>query len=273
VDRPAAPALLTRTLAIALIACAVLPWPAAAAEGDPSPAPTATPAPTADPTPSPDPTAAPTPDPAPTPEPAVESGPSLARLTIDTNLYRPYAIVRQYTNYWCVPANAQTMVNLVMGRLDRTYKTQARYAWHAKRLNKYRYPTRGNDPRGWAKFLDLVLPGDLHYLDRSFGNQSQAIRAIVEALDRTGHPVGIVVDRGTHAWTVLGYRGSMLEGDPSSKVVEGFYVSGSLYRLRRSREPWPYRYMTLSAFRGRFTRYHESSRRVVWEGKYVIVAD
>ncbi len=264
-DRPAAPALLARTLAIALIACALLPWPAAAAEGDPSPAPTATPAPTADPAPSP--------DPAPTPEPAVVSGPSLARLTIDINLYRPYAIVRQYTNYWCVPANAQTMVNLVMGRLDRTYKTQARYAWHTKRLNKYRYSTRGNDPRGWAKFLDLVLPGDRHYLDRSFGNQSQAIGAIVEALDRTGHPVGIVVDRGSHAWTVLGYRGSMVEGDPSSKVVEGFYVSGSLYRLRRSREPWPYRYLTLSAFRGRFTRYHESRRRVVWEGKYVIVAE
>jgi hypothetical protein len=267
VDRPAAPALLTRALAIALIACALVPWPASAAEGDPSPAPTVTPAPTTAPT------LAPSLDPAPTPEPAIESGPSLARLTIDSNLYRPYAIVRQYTSYWCVPANAQTMVNIVMGRLDRSYKTQARFAWHVKWQNRYTYRTRGNDPRGWARFLDLWLPGDLHYLDRSFGDQSQAIGAIVDALDRTGHPVGIVVDRGTHAWTVLGYRGSMVEGDPSSKVVEGFYVSGSLYRLRRTREPWPYRFLTLDAFRGRFTRYHESSRRVVWEGKFVIVSE
>jgi hypothetical protein len=246
VDRPAAPALLARTLAIALIACALVPWPASAAEGDPSPTPTVEPAPTPDSLP--------------------------ARIAIDTNLYRPYAIVRQYTSYWCVPANAQTMINIAMGRLDRSYATQARFAWHTKRLNKYRYPTRGNDPRGWARFLDLWLPGDLHYRDRSYSNKSQAIGAIVEAIDRTGHPVGIVVDRGSHAWTVLGYRGSMVEGDPSSKVVEGFYVSGSLRRLRRP-DPWPYRFMTLAAFRERFTRYHESSRSVVWEGKFVIVAE
>jgi len=292
VDRPA-PARLARTLAIALIAGALLPWPAAAAEGDPTPAPTAapaaepTPAPTAEPTAAPtaEPTPAPTaePTPAPTPEatvaptPAPDAGlePSapLPLVRTDLNLYRPYAIVRQYTNYWCVPANAQTMVNLVMGRLDRSYATQARFAWHTQRQNRYRYPTRGNDPRGWARFLDMWLPGDLHYRDASYGNQSQAIAGIVEALDRTGHPVGIVVDRGTHAWTVLGYRGSTVAGDPSTRVIEGFYVSGSLYQLRRSREPFPYRFMTLSAFRGRFTRYHESTRAVVWEGKYVIVAE
>jgi hypothetical protein len=269
VDRPPAPALLTRALAIALIAGALVPWPAAAAEGDPEPTPTVEPAPTPDPTPVPP----PDPTPGPSPEPAVESGPALARITIDTNLYRPYAIARQYTSYWCVPANSQTMVNIVRGGLDRTYRTQARYAWHTNRLNKYRYPTRGNDPRGWSRFLDLVLPGDLHYLDRSFTNQSQAIGAIVEALDRTGHPVGIVVDRGSHAWTVLGYRASMVEGDPSTKVIEGVYVSGSLYRLRHRPDPWPYKYLTLDAFRGRFTRYHESTRRVVWEGKFVIIAE
>jgi hypothetical protein len=254
VDRPPAPALLARALAIALIACAVVPWPASAAEGDPSPAPTAEI----------------TPDPS--PDPALESAP-LGQVTIDTNLYVPYAIVKQYTSYWCVPANAQTMVNLVLGRLDRTYKTQTRYAWHVKRQNGYRYTTRGNDPRGWARFLDLVLPGDLHYVDRSFATKSEAIGAIVESIDRTGHPVGIVVDRGSHAWTVLGYRASMVDGDPSTKVVEGLYVSGSLYPLRRTREPWPYRFLTVDAFRARFTKYHESSRRVVWEGKFVIIAE
>ena len=283
-DRPPAPAFLARALAIALIACALVPWPASAAEGDPSPTPTLAPAPTPDPTPipTPDPTPVPPPEPtpvpppeptpAPTPAPAPEPAPALAQVTIDMNLYRPYAIVRQYTSYWCVPANAQTMVNIVMGRLDRTYRTQARYAWHVKWQNRYTYPTRGNDPRGWSRFLDLVLPGDLHYLDRSYGNQSQAIGAIVEALDRTGHPVGIVVDRGTHAWTVLGYRGSIVDGDPSSKVIDGFYVSGSLLGVRRP-DPWPYRFISLDAFRSRFTRYHESSRRVVWEGKFVIIAE
>jgi hypothetical protein len=263
-DRPLAPARLARTLAIALIAGALLPWPASAAEGDASPAPSATPSPITEPVP------------APTPAPAPEQAPEQAaatRVAIDTNLYRPYAIVQQYTGYWCVPANAQTMVNIIMGRRDRTYATQARFARQTQRQNRYRYPTRGNDPRGWSRFLDQLLPGDLQYRDRSFDLQSDAIGAIVDAIDRTAHPVGIVVDRGTHAWTVLGYRGSMVEGDGSTRVVDGFYVSGSLYRLRRAREPWPYKYMTLDAFRARFSRYHESSRKVVWEGKFVIVAE
>jgi hypothetical protein len=196
-------------------------------------------------------------------------------LTINRNLYRPYAIVKQYTSYWCVPANAQTMVNLVLGRLDRTYTTQARFAWHIRRHNRYTYPTRGNDAQGWGLFLDMWIPGAFHYRDRSYDSQSVAIGAIVESLDRTDHPVGIVVDRGTHAWTVLGYRGTMVEGDPSTRVIEGFYVSGSLYRVagRRSTDPWPYRFMKLADFRTRFTRYHEPTRAVVWEGKFVIVAE
>jgi hypothetical protein len=31
--------------------------------------------------------------------------------------------------------------------------------------------------------------------------------------------------------------------------------------------------MALDAFQARYTRYHESSRKVVWEGKFVIVAE
>jgi hypothetical protein len=31
--------------------------------------------------------------------------------------------------------------------------------------------------------------------------------------------------------------------------------------------------MTLSQFALRYTRYHEATRRVVWEGKFVIVSE
>jgi hypothetical protein len=254
-DRHGAPARLARTLAIALIAGAIVPWSASAAEGDPAPASES----------------APTTDPAPPSDSSQVVAPAL--LTIDMNLYRPDAIVRQFKSYWCVPANAQTMVNLVLGRLDRSLKTQTRFAWHVKKLNKHKYPSRGNDAHGWAQFLDYWLPGDFHYRDQTFDTKAAAIDAIVESLDRTGHPVGIVVDHGSHAWTILGYRATMVEGDPSTKIVEGLYVSGSLYRARRTRDPWPYQFLTLDAFRLRFTKYRESSRSVVWEGKFVIVAE
>jgi hypothetical protein len=141
---------------------------------------------------------------------------------LDVNLYRPYAIVRQYTSYWCVPASAQTMINVINRTTDRTYATQSRYAWHAQRLNRYTYASRGNDPRGWALLLDKFVGGEWHYADRTYGSQTAGINAIVESIARTGHPVGVVVDRGTHAWTVLGFRATQVGDDLD---VHGLVIS------------------------------------------------
>ena len=188
---------------------------------------------------------------------------------IDINLYRPYAVVRQYTSYWCVPASAQTMLNVIRGTTDRTRYNQSRYAWHIQRFNQYTYASRGNDPRGWARFMDTYVAGDWHYADRIFSSQTAGIEAIAESIDRTGHPVGIVVDRGTHAWTVLGFRATQRGDAIEAGEIQGFYVTGPLY----GSDPWPYRYLTVSQFRTRFTRYHESQRAVVWEGQYVLVSE
>jgi hypothetical protein len=231
---PSATARLCRSLVLSVVVVLVLPWQAFAAD------PIATGAPTVLP-------------------PSVE--------TVDVNLYRSGAAVHQFTNYWCVPANAQTMLNLINGTSNRSYATQTRYARQIGRLNRYTYPTPGNDVRGWARFLDAHVGGAWHYADHSFDSSSAAIAAMVESIDRTHHPVGIVVDRGSHAWTVVGYRARVTRGT-TARVIVGLYVSGSLRR-----DPWPYRYMSLGQFALRYTRYHEASRSVVWEGKFVIVSE
>ncbi len=231
-----APRRLVRSVLLALVAGVLTPWQALAA----------------DPT-------------------SFTSTPSNVRVngpTIDVNLFRPASVAYQYTNYWCVPANAQTMLNIIGRTTDRSRYSQARYAWHVNRLNRYAYATRGNDVAGWARFLDLWVAGDWHYRDRSYDSRTEAVEAIVESIDRTGHPVGVVIDRASHAWTVLGYRATQVRGS-DSRTIEGVYVSGSLLK----RDPRPYRYMTLSQFALRFTRYHESQRAVVWEGKFVIVSE
>jgi hypothetical protein len=81
--------------------------------------------------------------------------------------------------------------------------------------------------------------------------------------------VGIVVDHGTHAWTVIGYKATVVPGRPSTRAILGFYVSGSL----ANRDPYPYRYVTIGDFRRRFGRYHEWQRSVIWEDKYVIISE
>jgi hypothetical protein len=187
--------------------------------------------------------------------------------TVD--LFRSSAAVTQYTNYWCVPAAAQTMLNLAKGTSDRSYATQSALYREIRAANKYDYSTNGNDVRGWSRVLSAHLPAGHGYADQSFDSRGVAYAAIVESMDRTRRPVGIVVDRGTHAWTVVGFRVRETDGVAGSQVILGFYVVGP---LGSPKDPWPKAYYSVDQLSTRFTRYHEWQRSVVWEGKYVIVA-
>ena len=189
--------------------------------------------------------------------------------TRTVDLFRSSAAVTQYTSYWCVPAAAQHMLNLAKGTSDRSYATQAALYREIRAANKYVYSTNGNDVRGWSRVLSAHLPAGHGYADWSFAARGDAYAAIVDTMDRTRRPVGIVVDRGTHAWTVVGFRVQETDGVAASRVILGFYVVGP---LGSPRDPWPKAYYTVDQLSTRFTRYHEWQRTVVWEGKYVIVA-
>jgi hypothetical protein len=205
----------------------------------------------------------------------LSGGPAATRATNPTprertvELSRAGAAVTQYTSYWCVPASVQTMINLVTGRSDRSYATQSRLYTELRRANLYQYKTRGNDVRGWARVLTAHLPTGMGYADVSFNSRSAAFLAIVASMDRTKRPVGIVVDEGTHAWTVVGFKIRETPGVEGSTTVLGFYVVGP---LGSPSDPWPKKYLTTAQLATRYTRYHEWQRSVPWEGKYVIVA-
>ena len=285
-----------------------MPWAAAAAEdpsATPTPAvtaePTPSPTPTPTPTPSPTPTAAPTPSPAPTPTPAPTAtptprptatptprptvaptapptptatptpGPTPRRTPVITkvNLYRSTAMVRQYTNYWCVPAATQSMVNLARRTSNRSYLTQKFYYAKIRQNNRYYYRTLGNDPQGWAWGLRYFSRGTAMYAPRAYTNKQQALDYIVASIARYKDPVGVTIKNGTHAWVVLGYRTSHDPIEPTKKTILGFYVSGPLGSYA---DKWPYRYLTTTQFKSYFTRYHEWQRKVVWEGKWVVIA-
>jgi hypothetical protein len=274
-----------------------MPWAVAAAEEpsatptatpEPTPVPTATPAPTPIPTatpsprrtlspttpptpapPTPAPTPRPTLAPAPTPTPTPSPTPRRTPVITKVNLYRSTAMVRQYTNYWCVPAATQSMVNLVRRTSNRSYDTQKFYYKKIRQHNRYYYATRGNDPQGWAWGLRYFSQGTAMYAARMFTNKQQALDAIVASIAKYKDPVGITVKNGTHAWVVLGYRTSHDPIEPTKKTIQGFYVSGP---LGSAADKWPYAYLTVSQFNSYFTRYHEWQRKVIWEGKWVIIA-
>jgi hypothetical protein len=256
-DRRAGFIALLRALLLAAVTLAILPLPALAA-GDDSPDP---PVVVTDPTDDDDddddddPTPEPTPEP--TPPPAIQK----------TFIYRSAAITRQYTNYWCVPAATQTMWNLITGADNRSYVRQKALYRQIRKHNRYRYKTKGNDIQGWAWALRYHTGED--YRARAYSSKSKAIREIARAIDRTGHPVGITVHHGSHAWIVLGYKAKPTAS--GGRTILGFYVSGPLGP--GSRDPWRYRYVSMSTFRRHYGKYHERTRKVIWENKYVLVSD
>jgi hypothetical protein len=243
-----------------------------AATSSPSPAPTASPEPdpAPDPTMTPTTTQAPSPSSTETPEPTSTATPPAPTYSISSiNLYRSTAMVRQYTNYWCVPAATQSMVNLIRGTSNRTYLTQKYYYKRIRQNNRYTYRTLGNDPQGWAWGLRYFTGGTAKYAVRAYSNKDSALAYIVSSIARTRDPVGVTVRSGTHAWVVLGYRTSHDPLEPTRKSILGFYVSGP---LGTAADKWPYAYLTYTQFKSYFTRYHEWQRSVVWEGKWVVIA-
>ena len=207
----------------------------------------------------------PPPEPTPPPDPTPPPGPDVQRVLH----YRSPAVIRQYKNYWCVPAATQTMWNLIHGTSNAKYARQKALYSKIRGHNRYRYSTKGNDVQGWAWALRYYTGQP--YQVRSFTSKTASIKAIAEAIDRTGHPVGITVHHGTHAWVVLGYKAQPSATDPGKRTILGFYVSGPLGP--GSRDPWKYRYMSMASFRKVYGKYHERTRKVVWEGKYVLVIE
>lgn len=265
--RAAARAVLVACLAVAATAVMVSPVFAADPSGRPRSRPTATLAPIATPTPTDGRRLA---DTGRTRTPATTL--AAAPAPTDVLLYRSTAMVKQFTNYWCVPAATQSMVNLIMGTSDRTKATQQKIYDATRANNRYTYKTKGNDPAGWAWALRNYTGGLADYRDRSFTDKTASLAAIVESIDRTGAPVGVPVHDGTHAWVVLGYRAALDPAAPSDRSrrdILGFYVSGP---LGSPSDPWPYKYLTEAQFRSEFTRYHEWQRSVVWEDTWVIIS-
>jgi hypothetical protein len=59
-------------------------------------------------------------------------------------------------------------------------------------------------------------------------------------------------------------------GATPTRSIAGLYVYGP---LGANRDPYPFRYLSIGSFNRRYTRYHERTRRVVWEGKYVLISE
>jgi hypothetical protein len=220
--------LLLAALVAACTSAPATPTPAAT----PAPA-TDTPAPTTVPTP--DPTATPgatyvplatdTPLPSPSPTPlATPSGP------FSMDLYRKGAFVSEVEKYMCLPAAMQVMINIMKdGPVDTSAETQWRLYEEARTylIPPYVNGDTGAQPEGWAKTLNAEGYGPYRMAIRP--TMEEAIKLAAKQMRLTNKPVGLLVWRGAHSWSMSGFKSDVDPLTTDDFNVLGIYAEDVWY--------------------------------------------
>ena len=159
------------------------------------------------------------------------------------NLYRRGDFVSQQTEYWCVSASAQTMINIMApGRPDRTRAFQQRLHLQARRLDqdeddrdrrremgqeRWRDGLHGLGLSDWAALLNARGLGPFE-VDRA-NNRKHAIRKAARAIRLTGKPAGLVVWRGAHAWVMSGFEATADPAYTNRYKITRVYIQDPWY--------------------------------------------
>ncbi len=158
------------------------------------------------------------------------------------NLYRRGDFVSQQTQYWCVAASAQTMINIMEpDSADRTRRYQRRLQFQARRLDqdddgfwrrlmgedRWRKGHHGLGLQDWAGLLNANGYGPYH-VDRA-ETRKQAIRKAARAIRLTGKPAGLVVWRGAHAWVMSGFEATADPAFTNAYKVTRVYIQDPWY--------------------------------------------
>jgi len=133
------------------------------------------------------------------------------------DIYRKGIFVSQIDKHHCMSAAMQNMLNLIGPKVDTTAVTQRRISDLAHRLSDDALDHTWG-PNGWAKGLTQLGAGT--YVVVVYDTRAAQLKAAVEALRRTGRPVGILAWWGAHSWVLTGFRAS---ADPA--ITDRYTVS------------------------------------------------
>ena len=233
--------------------------------------------------------AAATPDPAPrslpTPQPIAWLAPIVAPIakpapfvpppwTGSYDVYRVGSFVTQKTDYWCVGASIQMMVNIVRKTSDSSYATQAADLAYARAHEIEPASKPGSDPRGWANALTHFGAGA--YKDATFSSMNAALAFVAKRIRLTGKPVGLTVGAGSHAWVMTGFVANRDPAVTNNFSVSAVYISGPLYPNQVARYGYfdlkPDTRLSRDQMAQVFTPYREPQGWSGWTGKWVVVA-
>jgi hypothetical protein len=197
-----------------------------------------------------------------------------ASTTYQLDLGRRSDFVAQTNLVQCVGASVQMMINMTIGKPDRTAATQRRYQEIARSwsgLTRDGRARRGASVWGWASALILADAGPYQVVGAR--TIDEALLTAAKAMRATNRPVGLLMWQGRHAWVMSGFRATrdpLLEGARVTSVI----VEDPLYP-RDSRtwgpSPAPGSTLTVQELSRQFVPRRHSTRSPQLSGKYVVV--
>jgi hypothetical protein len=193
---------------------------------------------------------------------AIAAGPVGAAPIDGRELYFSAGYERQVDSRTCTAAATAMMMNFIARRdLNLNQMLILRFEQSRDALNNA--VQRGSDPLGWSRAATVFSA----YTGRptSYDSESAALQRAARLLAWTGKPVGLLVNRGTHAVVMTGYTASRspLRGQFTLLTVAISDPSGS-------------RHYWVSAPYSPLDRYRQMDATTtydrLWYGKFIIIA-
>lgn len=188
------------------------------------------------------------------------------------SVYRQAAFVSQVTDYSCVGASIQMMLNIIRGESDKSGTRQRTYLRYARSHSRYTIRNGGADPRGWA--LALRHWGAGYYSVGRKWSMQASLKEAAKRMRATRKPVGMLVLRGGHAWVMTGFASNRDPARTNDFRVTKVQVMGPLWPdgtvNGRPYDPKPGSWLGLDALRAKFRPYYWKPA-TNWNGRYITV--
>ncbi len=247
----------------------------------PEETPEATPAQTPEVTPG---TAEPTPEATPPTEPPPSTEPDsqeppvtnavIASAKYSYSIYRARTHAVQKTDWYCVPASIQMMLNLINGTSSHGEAAQFKFWKYAQAHSTYPVLDNGADAGGWAAAMRHWNGGN--YSVGVHKTMQASLKAAARRMRATGKPVGMIVwgRNGGHAWVMTGFRATADPKKSSDYIVTSVQAMGPLWPDGtiggKSFDPGPRDWVSYSTLRHKFTDFRQKSAPT-WNGRWLTV--
>ena len=200
--------------------------------------------------------------------PAAATSPWTGRYSV----YTQGSFSFQHTDYTCVGASVQMMLNMINGTKLHSAGAQMTYWSYGHDHNQYPKQNNGVDPVGWVAALEHFGAGS--YSINVASRFQQGLRSLATAMRASDRPIGLFVDHGGHAWVMTGFQATADPATAASFTVTAIQTMGPLYPdgtiNGKPYDPGPGTWLTAAQLGAKFTPMKWKSAPE-WNGRWVAV--